>query len=527
MARTPSSKSQSRRTTLALALVLALSSLSVAGLGLAAHAAGTPLQHACPEDEVPAAGFADTAGNTHQAAIDCIVWHGVARGTTADLYAGGGTVTRDQMASFLARTIESARDLPGPEPAGFADIDGNPHADRIRQLAGADLVRGTTATRYEPRRPVTRAQMATFLVRGFEHVTGTSLPTSSSAFPDTGGNPHEPNIAKAAEAGFTAGTSEGTFDPSASVRRDQMASFVARVLDRLAAEGLLDLVLDGLVDAPLLDPDEDSDGGSDVDPVAHGEDISLANTGPRTNDLEQSGSIRTSHDGQVIEGMRVHGNIKVMHADVTIRDVEIVYDGTQHAIYSSSSNPGETVNTRIEWTHVDARGTCDARGIVVYGWDTTVYRTSVIGGSSGGMLVNGDEWIESYSGDREDEVAAGECHGSGLSTHGADGVKVVRSNLDMGHSGSSALSLYPRVKPVTDALIEANLFNGGSYCTYGGDLKEHKESNHHIRYLGNKFGRSAHDTCGQYGPVTAWTDDRPGNEWTDNTWQDTGEAITP
>jgi hypothetical protein len=80
--------------------------------------------------------------------------------------------------------------------------------------------------------------MASMMVRTYEFVTGESVDVVLDYFTDDDGNPHEDNINKAAEAGFALGTTATTFDPSSNVRRDQMASFLTRMLDRLVAEGL-------------------------------------------------------------------------------------------------------------------------------------------------------------------------------------------------------------------------------------------------------------------------------------------------
>ena len=73
------------------------------------------------------------------------------------------SVTRAEMASFLTRAF----DLAPAEPVGFADTVGNPHADSIDALASANITIGCSASpaRYCPNRPVTRAEMATFLAR--------------------------------------------------------------------------------------------------------------------------------------------------------------------------------------------------------------------------------------------------------------------------------------------------------------------------------------------------------------------------
>ncbi len=72
-------------------------------------------------------------------------------------------VTRAQMASFLRRAFK----LAAAAPAGFADTAGSVHAASIDALSAAGITRGcaTGPLRYCPRDPVTRAQMAAFLVR--------------------------------------------------------------------------------------------------------------------------------------------------------------------------------------------------------------------------------------------------------------------------------------------------------------------------------------------------------------------------
>jgi hypothetical protein len=187
---------------------------------------------ACPADLVPSSGFKDVGGNVHEAAIDCVTWRSIARGVAEDRYAPDNTVRRDQMASFLARLMEALGfALPHPTDQGFTDVDGNAHVDRINQLAAMGVTLGSTATTYAPNVPVRRDQMATFLVRTLEAASDREMPASGPSFTDTAGNVHEPSIDKVAEAGITLGTGDGSrYEPAGEVRRDQMASFLARTL---------------------------------------------------------------------------------------------------------------------------------------------------------------------------------------------------------------------------------------------------------------------------------------------------------
>ena len=82
-------------------------------------------------------------------------------------FCGDQAVTRAQMASFLVRAFE----LPDAADAGFADIDtGSAHAKSIDRLFAAGITTGCSRQplRYCPNRQLTRAQMAAFIYRGLQ-----------------------------------------------------------------------------------------------------------------------------------------------------------------------------------------------------------------------------------------------------------------------------------------------------------------------------------------------------------------------
>ena len=73
------------------------------------------------------------------------------------------SVTRSEMATLLTRAF----DLEPADAAGFTDTEGDAHAANIDALAAARITAGcqTEPLRYCPNKPVTRAEMATFLAR--------------------------------------------------------------------------------------------------------------------------------------------------------------------------------------------------------------------------------------------------------------------------------------------------------------------------------------------------------------------------
>lgn len=220
----------------ATTLVVAVS-LAWAAAGVSVPSAHGQTGHlGCPTDPADHP-FSDAVGNHHEAAIGCLAARGVTSGEGPTRYAPRRRVTRGQLATFVARSIQRAGgELPEPRPQGFADVGSSVHADAIRQLAAADVVAGVDAERYAPQGGVRRDQMASFLTRAYRHVVGEPLPDGGDRFDDVRGNAHEDAINRAARAELVRGATATAYVPDAAVRRDRMASFLARLLDRLAAD---------------------------------------------------------------------------------------------------------------------------------------------------------------------------------------------------------------------------------------------------------------------------------------------------
>lgn len=132
-------------------------------------------------------------------------------------------------------------------PGRFTDTSGNPHIAAIYAVAGAGITQGCTVDRYCPRNAVTRGQMATFLTRALDLEPG-----DGTGFPDVPpGHAHAAGISAVGAAGIAEGLADGTFAPNRPVRRDQMASFLARALD-LSGSGSQFADTAGNVHAPAI-----------------------------------------------------------------------------------------------------------------------------------------------------------------------------------------------------------------------------------------------------------------------------------
>ena len=112
--------------------------------------------------DVGASDFA--AGFIEQLAAD-----GITSGCGNNNFCPGSNVTRDQMAVFLLRAKYGSSYSPPPANGIFNDVGLNYWAVHwIEQLAAEGITSGRGGDNYCPTVPVTRAQMAVFLVRTFE-----------------------------------------------------------------------------------------------------------------------------------------------------------------------------------------------------------------------------------------------------------------------------------------------------------------------------------------------------------------------
>ncbi|MDP9417558.1 MAG: S-layer homology domain-containing protein [Actinomycetota bacterium] len=205
--------------------------------------------NACPEDQVtgPDVAFDDVEGLSPEAqlAINCIADYGVTQGVDEDSFEPGNAVNRAQMALFLARMLSLSPDLEPLEDQGgnFTDIGGlsEDAQDAINILANLEITLGVAPGQYGPSQPITRAQMASFLART-QAVLGVPFEEATEDFfTDDNGSVHEDAINQIAQAGLAQGVAEGQFGPLRPTTREQMAKFLARHLDVLVEEGIIEV----------------------------------------------------------------------------------------------------------------------------------------------------------------------------------------------------------------------------------------------------------------------------------------------
>ena len=114
-------------------------------------------------------GFTDVPADYWAAVwIKQLAFEGITSGCGPSLYCPETSVTRDQVAVFLLRAEHGASYTPPPATGIFTDVPTSYWAAAwIEQLATEGITTGCGAGIYCPTAPVTRAQMAVFLVRTF------------------------------------------------------------------------------------------------------------------------------------------------------------------------------------------------------------------------------------------------------------------------------------------------------------------------------------------------------------------------
>lgn len=204
-----------------------------------------PLDVCLPGADAPPAPVSDRGqiAPVHVPSVDCVFAEGIARGQEDGTYGPKLMTRRDQMATFIVQALEAAGyTLPAATDQGFTDIAGNTHQDNINRLAAAGVTSGKTATTYAPRELVRRDQMASFMVQaakfafteraGGGDVGDLSSPDAPPFGDVTPANVHYANVNTAAQVlGLAAGRSTALYAPAELTQRQQMATFLVRLVD--------------------------------------------------------------------------------------------------------------------------------------------------------------------------------------------------------------------------------------------------------------------------------------------------------
>ena len=176
-------------------------------------------------DVPPSNGFFDFINTMYERGITA----GCA--TSPLQYCPDSTTTRAEMAVFIITGIEGGDTFSYTTTPYFTDVPPtDPFFKFIQKMKDLGITSGCAATMYCPDDPVTRGEMAVFIILGrYGAIDFTALPSYSATqiFSDVPpSSSFYPFIQEMAEAGITAGCGSGMYCPNELLTRGQMAVFI-------------------------------------------------------------------------------------------------------------------------------------------------------------------------------------------------------------------------------------------------------------------------------------------------------------
>lgn len=171
------------------------------------------------------AGFGDVADDQFfSEPVQWMVNAEITTGTSDGCFSPDRSVTRGELATFIWRY--AGEPTGGSDP--FTDVHaGDFFAESVAWMAGERITTGTTTTTFEPNRAVTRGEAATLLWRFAGRPNG-----AGHNFTDVGpGDYYNDAVAWMVGAEITTGTTATTFSPTRPISRAEIATFLWRYDD--------------------------------------------------------------------------------------------------------------------------------------------------------------------------------------------------------------------------------------------------------------------------------------------------------
>jgi hypothetical protein len=160
--------------------------------------------------------------------IETLLHNGVTAGCTATQYCPAGLTTREQMAVLLLAAREAGGYLPPACAApAFADVPAaSPFCRWVEELARRGVVAGCGGGNYCPQQPVTREQMAVFVLRTLDPMLNPPACTVPLFADVPAGSAFCRWIEELARRGVVSGCGGGNYCPTDPVTRETMATFL-------------------------------------------------------------------------------------------------------------------------------------------------------------------------------------------------------------------------------------------------------------------------------------------------------------
>jgi hypothetical protein len=212
-------------------------SVSVSGTRPSAHWDGTVLETVTPTSATKTwtlhvgESFTDVSTTSpFYRFVETLLHEGVTGGCGADTYCPSSSTTREQMSVFVLVAKEGAGYSPAAcvPPNLFSDVpETSPFCRFIEELATRNVVTGCGTNLYCPSDPVTREQMAIFVLRTLDPALNPPA-CGTPMFGDVpASSPFCRWIEELARRGVVTGCGGGNYCPGDAVTREQMGVFLS------------------------------------------------------------------------------------------------------------------------------------------------------------------------------------------------------------------------------------------------------------------------------------------------------------
>ena len=168
--------------------------------------------------------------NTSASYFSSVAWaynNGIVKGTSSTTFSPNADCTRGQFALMLYR-LAGKPDVSGVNP--FRDVKkSDSYYKAVIWAYNAGIIKGTSATTFNPNGSVTRGQIVLMLYRaaGKPTVTNTTNPFTDVKKSDS----YYQAVLWALNTGITKGTSSTTFSPNDNCTRYQLVTFLYRFMN--------------------------------------------------------------------------------------------------------------------------------------------------------------------------------------------------------------------------------------------------------------------------------------------------------
>lgn len=170
--------------------------------------------------------FTDVPDTKHFAkAVNELSQRNIIGGYPDNTFRPGNSITRGQAAAIIAKMVKL--DMTKVKDPKFKDVStANGFYKAIAAMAEKKMISGYGDGRFGPNDPITRAQMASILVKAFD-LPRYSFSSGNNPFSDVkNATGHNPNILSIYRLGITTGTEPDKFSPNTSITRGQAAKML-------------------------------------------------------------------------------------------------------------------------------------------------------------------------------------------------------------------------------------------------------------------------------------------------------------